>query len=403
MRRTFPETRRRCSNKMTYHTTSARSATLATSLLLALGVNLSSTSTALAQTYVLVDLTPTAGNAVAMDVSGGIAAGYSSPGVFGTAYRASLWDGIDSADLHPSALADDPVTGVVGRSSILGGSAGLQVGWVAGTPTGGRAVPVIWRDTAASATLLTIPFAHFGGQANATDGAQVVGYATGQNRDGTTFGPSQAMLWDATSGAGVSLGDGGNPSIAYGVGGGAQVGLVNKGTVSAALWRGSAKSLVVLHPKNAVVSVANATDGVRQVGYAGYDVRVRVEAVKGNKDQRFNYAMLWTGTAASAANLHPYPVNAMPGVNLTQSYALGMNGSWIVGHAIDVNKSGSAAAAHAIVWDSQFQSVDLNAFLPGGFVGAQAVSVDEQGNVSGFMSKIDGTRHAVIWRVSAPE
>lgn len=388
---------------MKYQTNSARSATLATSLLMVLGVNLASAAVASAQTYVLIDLTPDAGNAVATDFSGGVAAGYASLGVFGTAYRASLWDGIDTIDLHPSALVDDALTGSVGRSSILGGSAGLQVGWVAGTPTGGRAVPALWRGTVESAMLLTIPFVNFGGQANATDGAQVVGYATGQDRDGTTFGPSQAVLWDAATGVGVGLGDGGNPSIAYGVGGGAQVGLVNKGTVSAALWRGSAKSLVNLHPKNAVVSVANATDGVRQAGYAGYDVRVRVEAAKGNKDKRFNYAMLWSGSAASAVNLHPFPVNAMPEVSLTQSYALGMNGSWIVGYATDANKSGSPAAAHAIIWDSQFQSLDLNAFLPGGFVGAQAVSVDEQGNVSGFMSKIDGTRHAVLWRVSAPE
>ncbi len=380
--------------------TSARNTALKP-LLLALGLSTMLGANLQAQIYTVVDLTPAAGNASATDISGGIAAGYSAPGIFGTAYRATLWDGggVD-IDLHPSQLADDTTNGIVGRSFIAGGSAGLQVGWVSGPQTGNRTAPVVWHGSASSATLLSIPFVNFGGQAQATDGTQIVGYATAQDRDGTTIGPAQAMVWDAASGTGVSLGDGGNISIAYGVGGGAQVGYVTKGQASAALWRGTAKSLVSLHPKNAVVSVANATDGIMQVGYAGYDIRVRQEAAKGNKEQRFNYAMVWTGTAASAQNIHPFPVNYPAGANLTQSYALAMNSGRIVGYAIDANKFGTPAAAHAIVWDASFQSLDLNEFLPEGFVGAQAVSVDAVGNVSGYMSKADGTRHAVVWVVN---
>ena len=178
------------------------------------------------------------------------------------------------------------------------------------------------------------------------------------------------------TGAGISLGDGGNASIAYGVGGGVQVGYVNKGQAVAVLWRGTRQSQVSLHPRNAVVSVANATDGARQVGYAGFDIRVRQEAAKGNKDKRFTYAHVWTGTAASALNIHPYPLNNLPGINLTQSYALGINGAWIVGYAGDETKFGTPAYSHAIVWNGNLESIDLNEFLPAGVVGAQAVSVD---------------------------
>lgn len=374
------------------------SAAVASSLVMA-SLAMLAAAPAGAQSYTLIDLSPAAGNAVATEIADGIAAGYASPGIFGTAYRATLWDGVSSLDLHPSALVDNPVTGAVGRSFIQGGAAGIQVGWVSGTVTAGRSAPVAWRGSAESAAFLNIPFVNFGGQAQATDGSQIVGYATAQDEDGV-IGATQAMVWDVATGVGVNLADGG---MAYGVGGGVQVGFVTKKQASAALWRGTRQSQVLLHPRNAVTSVANATDGVRQVGYAGFDIRVRQEAAKGNKDKRFNYAHLWTGTAASALNIHPYPLNNLPGINLTQSFALAMNGNWIVGYAGDETKFGTPAYSHAIVWSSSFESIDLNAFLPAGFVGAQATSVDADGNVSGFIARADGTRHAAVWIRNAAE
>lgn len=355
-----------------------------------------------AQTFTAIDLTPAAGNGVATDITAGVVAGYTAPGIYSSFTRATLWDGIAVTDLHPASL-DDQLNGLTGRSAVLGGSATLQVGWGAGPTTSNRAVPMRWSGSAASATTLTIPFTTFGGQATATDGRQIVGYATALNRDGTAQGPSHALLWDAASGAPVDLGDGGNGAMAYGVGGGQQAGYVIKSMANAALWRGTSKSLVVLHPNGAVLSVANATDGTRQVGYAGYDVRVRQEAVKGNKNQRFNYAFVWTGTAASAMNIHPNPMNNLPGVLLSHSFALNLNGRWTVGYAGDQSKFGTPAYSHAIVWDASYQAIDLNAFLPAGFVGAQALSVDADGTVSGFMSKADGTRHAVVWVLNSTQ
>jgi hypothetical protein len=376
-----------------FHIPTPRSA--ASGILLAGLVSLAAAK-ASAQTYTVVDLSPTAGNAVANGISGGVAGGGTARGIFDTFTRATLWTGAGDIELHPVGF-DDTASGVAGRSVVLDVSGTFQVGWASGVTTGNRPVPVVWSGTADSVRTLAIPFVNFGGQATGTDGSQVVGFATGLDRDGVVQGPTHAMVWDAGTGAAVDLGDGGGGAIAYGVAGGQQVGYVVKGQARAALWSGSARSLVVLHPKNAVVSVANGTDGQRQVGYAGYDVRVRVEAAKGNKDARFNYATVWTGSAASAVSIHPYPVNALAGVTLAHSFALGTQGSWVVGYAGDASKTGTPAYSHAIVWDGSFEAIDLNAFLPAGFVGAQALAVDAAGNVSGFMAKADGTRHAVVW------
>lgn len=355
-------------------------------------------ATAHAQSYSLIDLTPSAGNGVAGGISQGVSAGYTSSVIFGSSTHAILWGATGAVDLHPSAL-DNAATGAAGRSAALDISGNLQVGWGAGAITGNRTFPMAWRSTADSAALLTIPFANVGGQAVATDGSQIGGFASPLTRDGTTQGPSRAMLWDVASGSPVDLGDGGSGAQVYGVGGGQQVGYVIKSLANAALWKGSAKSLVVLHPTGAVTSFAYGTDGSRQVGYAGYDVRVRVEAVKGKKDARFYYATVWNGTAASAQNIHTVPVNAMAGVSLSHSYAQGISGSLIVGYGGDQSKFGTPAYSHALVWDAglDYQATDLNAFLPAGFVGAQALSVDSQGNICGFMAKPDGTRHAVVW------
>ena len=144
------------------------------------------------------------------------------------------------------------------------------------------------------------------------------------------------------------------------------------------------------------VSVASGTDGVRQVGYAGFDIRVRREAANGNKDRRFNYAHVWTSTAASALNIHPYSSNA-DGKILDHSYALKVKGQYIVGYANVSTGTTTIGLARAIVWDSNYQATDLQAFVPAGFVSSVAYGIDESGNVAGVMVKADGTRHAVLW------
>ncbi|MEY4385957.1 MAG: hypothetical protein RLY20_1240 [Verrucomicrobiota bacterium] len=363
------------------------------SLLLATSLTAALALSAVAQSYTVVELAPTSPVSIAYGLSSSGAVGNVSPTLSTVGARATLWDGVNQIDLHP-AIFDDAATGTVGRSTALGAAGNVQVGWGSGVINSNRLSPVMWRGTAASATVLTIPFATGGGQAVATDGKQIVGYATGVNKDGTALSTSRGIVWDVATGAATDLGDGGGSgAFVYGVGGGKQVGYVFKSLAVAAMWSGTSKSLVTMNPVNAVMSVANATDGVRQVGYAGYDVRVRVEAVKGNKDARFNYATVWTGTAASAVNIHPYP--------FTHSYAMSVAGSYIAGYGADAAAIGTPAYFHAIVWDGNFQFTDLNNLLPAGFVGSQALAVDANGNVAGYMMAADGTRHAVVWMLTA--
>ena len=336
--------------------------------------------------YTAIDLTPNAGWAFAKGADG-VVSGYA--GANSSATHAMLWGADGALDVHP-AFVTDLATGTGGRSVINGAGGGLQVGSAAGPGSANRLVPTVWSGDAASATALPIPFVNNGGEALATDGVQVAGWSTALDRDGTTFGPTHAMVWNAATGTAIDLGDGGNGARAHGVARGQQVGYVVKSLAIAAVWSSSAKSLVTMNPNGAVTSVANATDGVRQVGYAGYDIRVRVEAVKGNKTQRFTYATLWNGTAASAVNIHPAPLNGV--VPFTNSYALDMSPTQIAGYAVAAGN-----VTHAIVWNADLSSIDLNAFLPAGFTAAQAYGVDANGVVAGVMVDAAGHRHAVAW------
>lgn len=356
-------------------------------LLAILSATLLTLSSASAQTsYTVIDLTPTASGS-AQTASGGQAAGFtgSVPNAFSG--KATLWTGDGAVDLHPAFL-----DGAGARSQVNGFAGNLQVGVGAGTSTGNRNVPLAWSDTAASATLLNIPFVNAGGQANATDGIQIVGSAIGYNRDGTTLSSAHALIWNVATGSVIDVGA---DATLYDVAGGVQVGAISKTIANAAFWRSTNKA-TSLHPKTAAISVASGTDGVRQVGYAGFDIRVRREAVNGNKNKRFNYAHVWTGTAASALNIHPYASNA-DGALFEHSYALKVKGQYIVGHASVPASTGTPAYNRAIVWDANYQVTDLNAFLPAGFIGSIAYGVDESGYIAGVMTKADGTRHAVVW------
>lgn len=346
-----------------------------------------------AQTYTAVELTPSSVVSLANTIAGGVAGGSSIYAVSPVAQRAhaTLWSNLGQSDLNPAFLEDN-LNGIYGTSTVLSSTDTLQVGWGYGPTLQNRYAPVAWNSTANTARMLGIPFTNAGGQALATDGKQIVGYGTSLNKDGTTIGATHAVVWDAATEQPVDLGDGGNGAQALGVGGGQQVGYIIKATQNAALWTGSAKSLVVLHPQNAQASALSGTDGVHQVGWSNYSIRVRNEAANGNKTKTFAYATVWTGTAASAATIHPYP--------FTHSYAKEINGPWIVGYATEEFNTGTPSINHAIAWDSAYQATDLNSFLPTQFVGAQALSVDNQGNIAGVAFTSDGFRHAVIWIIN---
>src|SRR5262249_19181211 len=127
-----------------------------------------------------------------------------------------------------------------------------------------------------------------------------------------------------------------NGSQQVGSGYGATTGGIN--FPHALLWTGTATSAVDLNPGNLLgansSSNANATNGSQQVGY-GYG------ATTGGSN--FSHALLWTGSAASAVDLHP--ANLL-GAN-SSSGATDTNGSQQVGAGYGANTGGNK---HALVW-----------------------------------------------------
>ena len=70
-----------------------------------------------------------------------------------------------------------------------------------------------------------------------------------------------------------------------------------------------------------------------------------------------------------------------------------------MGHATDGALSASSPAYnHAVVWNvATFEVVDLNAFLPAGFVGSIAYAIDAAGTIAGQMLDANGNRRACLW------
>jgi hypothetical protein len=214
-------------------------------------------------------------------------AGDASGSATGYETHAMLWNGsagsvvdLHPVDLRPAGLAKWPY------SFATGAGGGQQVGFAG---NGDIAHAMLWKGTAASAIDLNpgglgIHDSH----AVATDGIHQVGAG---NRQG---GPELALLWDGDADSAVSLNPtrlpGFDSSAAYGVSGNQQVGEALDSVNfrdHAMLWTGSAASAVDLHPVGYNTSLAQATNGVRQVGQGDH-----------------SHALLWSGTADSVVDLH---------------------------------------------------------------------------------------------------
>ena len=188
----------------------------------------------------------------------------------------------------------------------------------------------------------------------------------------------RAMLWNGTS-AYVDLGPAGfSFSKALGVRNGQQVGHAGgppypmgdvvgyQSGTHAFMWTGTAASAVDLHPIGFDGSQALATNGTQQGGW-GYSIL----------PTQHLHAMLWSGTAASAVDMHPagYADSRITAMTDTKQVGDGWIGP--------MGQAGSVR--HALVWTGTPESiVDLNQYLPAGYIHAVATGVDANGNVAGF-------------------
>lgn len=288
--------------------------------------------------------------------------------------HAVTWSGSGSSevDLNPAGAS---------ASIAYGASGGIQVG-IANFGQGDHAG--YWRSTAASWTDLSLPSSFSNASwAYAVSGNEVAGYAG-------YYGAGHATLWSITNN-GFNYVDlnpgfaGAGSSVAFGVGGGQQVGNVDLGVGggegAAALWSGTASSFVNLAPAGSTESTAYATDGTQQVGVAAI----------GNQD----VAGLWSGSAASWINLNP--------TGSLSSTAYGEFGGYQVGVVNGV----------AAIWHGSAASyIDLGQYLNPNFGQLSvATSILQNGNtlyiggyaVSQTFSEGGEVTVPVIWTQTVPE
>ncbi len=184
----------------------------------------------------------------------------------------------------------------------------------------------------------------------------------------------------------------------------------------ALLWNGTAASVGLLHPMGYASSQALATNGSEQAGWATDGVTLS------------RHAILWSGTALiTKPSLFPIiPANGGP------SMFWGANPSvWLTsgtpGIAVDLHPAGffdsrvnamnasqqagdgwvgapgtAGSIRHALVWSGIAGSaVDLNPFLPVGYLHAIATGIDAAGNIVGYAYNTPPVSTAVSYRITA--
>jgi len=306
---------------------------------------------------------------------------------FGNRAHAFLGDAQGNVvDVHPAFL---DTASSAGSSYAMALAGNLAVGYGVGASTQNRSAPLVWRN--GTPTFLDPGFAYYYGQATDTDGVQIVGNVSEQDtkHDIVTGGPSHPVLWDAATGMATDLARNNKGYSVFGVGGGVQVGWEQQSKyVEAVMWTGSADSMVNLHHDDYDLSMANATDGVTQVGLLGQDRQFFAE--KRGRKVRFYTAVCWQGSADSVAFLDAG--------NYPDSWATDVKGGTIVGYGALINYMGVPQTFRALAWVGASRiRVELHGLLPGTFAHSRAVAVDAHGNIAGTATTPDGKVHSIVW------
>ena len=341
--------------------------------------------------FTAIDLNPDGfSESWAYGISGGQQVGMGSGPATGNRTHALLWRGnaADVVDLDPRGFDISWATSISG---------GKQVG--AGRPAGIHAL--LWHGSAASVVNLQ-PKAFGRSEATGISGGEQVGWGEFM---GEYTPQSHALLWRGSATSVVDLNPRGfDASWAVSISGGEQVGFGDRHLLSlpnhpvklpngerhadrhALLWRGSAASVIDLHPPRFTYSWAYGVSGGRQVG------------VGSNTSWANEHALLWHGSAASVVDLHAFLSPGFVGSSATDVNSSGdiVGGAW--GPATD-NRN------HAFLWRSTRSVVDLHAFLPPGFISSSATRIDSNGDIVGFAAKSDDapySSHAFLWKRNVP-
>lgn len=159
----------------------------------------------------------------------------------------------------------------------------------------------IWKGSAASAVLL-LPSGASGSWCLGTDGGREIGW---DYRPFYIYATQHAILWSGSANAYVDLHAGGATySRGRAIHGSEQVGEIDSvastdpenGSMynsQAVLWHDTAATMLFLNPAGYVASSALATNGSQEGGWARAT------------NNSTAHAMMWSGSAASAVDLHP--------------------------------------------------------------------------------------------------
>jgi hypothetical protein len=265
-----------------------------------------------------------------------------------------------AVDLNPAGVFES-------YAERCSGSQQVGYGWVSAV---NQYHALLWNGSASSVVDLNPP-GYSNSRAEVTDGAQQGGFASAGSPG------IHAVIWSGSAGTAVFLHPAAyHSSRVVGLGGGQQVGystLPSSTTLFRAMvWNGTVESATDLHVSGFTDTFAFGAGGGRQVGYG--------KPTSGPASTR---ALMWSGTAESVVDLHP--------TGFTTSAAYATNGE------VQVGGGGPGAAA----WSGSAESyVNLHAFLPAGFSGSLATSIDDDGVIYGraYGTSASGTGyHVVRW------
>ncbi|MDQ6787718.1 MAG: hypothetical protein M3033_12995 [Acidobacteriota bacterium] len=346
----------------------------------------------------MIDLTPDGVSSAIQGISsfqqvgkvGGFLGGVGSPTT-----HAFLWSdvGLSPVDLHPSFL-DFPELNSPGNSVAYATDTVNQVGSGVGAATNQRTIALRWSGTAESAEVLLPPFNNHGAEAFGTCNGQAVGYGrtveavNGRGTVRQVGGPLHAVLWNSNSTIGIDLNNGAQATVALACDGSQQVGYGGSMDISgqlaqpkAMMWFGNRNNFVFLHPNGYASSQAVAVSGGIQVGHA------EIQFQTGRQISFNSRAVVWSGSAASMVTL------PLPSGFIFNYFATSVSNGMVAGYGIDTTNN----QKHALYWASASTPVvDLNQFLPPGYIDASANGIDSSGRIVG--KAYSGTSyHAVMW------
>ncbi len=301
-------------------------------------------------------------------------------------------------DIHPgtgytiSFAEDTNGTVQVGSARVAPGSNGFN---------DDRAM--MWTGTAATATnlhpTLLAGFRYSTADGVSPSGLQQVGWAYRNVQN-----DFHALVWASTPESALDL----NPtnlagtwveSYALATNGTQQVGYGEHdfGDYHALMWSGAANTAVDLHPTNITGYIESQANGISSTGshQVGYGDGT---ATSGN-----SHALLWSGSANSAVDLHPTLLTGF-----SESFAMACNDTIQAGFG----KFTASNSNHAMAWIGTADSaMDLQSDLPttnGGFwLSSEAYAVDANGNVWGIArgtpdSNLPGGDYVVEWIIPEP-